>query len=62
MTEEDEIWEIICKAAAREASISIEKAKAILDDAGLTAYHHTGISPAIKVVVSEMKRGERWQN
>jgi hypothetical protein len=55
MSEEDridyeELWAWICGYAAKQAGISAERAEAILEDAGMTAYDHTGTFEAIEVV------------
>jgi hypothetical protein len=58
MTDE-EIWEDICKIAAKQAGISIERAKAILADAGFDAFDHTGIAAAVKVVGRKVGKSSR---
>jgi hypothetical protein len=47
--DDEEIWDSICEVAAKMASISIEKAKELLDDAGFHAYGHTGIVEAVEI-------------
>jgi hypothetical protein len=53
---DEEIWEMICKAAAKKAGIPIEEAKAILADAGFDAFDHTGIFRAVKAVERATRR------
>jgi hypothetical protein len=55
----EEIWEAICKAAARKAGIPTEQAKTLLADAGYSADHHSGIVPACKVVAHAAKKRGR---
>ena len=40
------IWTGICQVAANRAAISVERARAILEDTGQHAYGHTGIVDA----------------
>ena len=52
----EEIWDGICRVAARPAGVSAGRAKAILADAGHHAYGHTGIVEAVEVVVAALHR------
>ena len=49
-TDDEEIWACICRAAAKQAGVSVQTATTILEDAGFHAYGHTGIVEAIDVV------------
>jgi hypothetical protein len=55
MTDE-EIWDSICQFAANRAGVSVERARAILYDAGYYAYGHTGIVEAVDVVSHALGR------
>jgi hypothetical protein len=48
--DEGEIWEGLCVVAAKHAGISIERAQAVLENAGYHAYGHIGILDAVNVV------------
>jgi hypothetical protein len=50
--DEEEIWDGICRVAAKRAGVSVESAKAILAEAGYHAYGHAGIVEAVEVVAA----------
>jgi hypothetical protein len=49
--DDEEIWDSICEVAAKMGSISVERAREILEDAGFHAYGHTGIVEAVEIVI-----------
>jgi hypothetical protein len=58
--ERNDAWRQICKAAARRAGISVERAVVILKSEGRTARHHCGIVDANDVLKrATSKRGLR---
>jgi hypothetical protein len=54
--DDDEIWASICRIAAKNANVSIERARAILEDAGQTADNHIGITEAVETVLWVARR------
>jgi hypothetical protein len=53
---DDEIWLEICRAASQRAGISIEHARAILEDAGQTADDNLGVVEALETVLWAVQR------
>ena len=53
--DDDEIWMRICQVAAKRADVDIERARAILEDAGQTAVDHIGIAEAVETVLWVVK-------
>jgi hypothetical protein len=47
---DEEIWELICKAAAEHSGIPTEHARAILEDVGYSASQHHGVGDAVEFV------------
>jgi hypothetical protein len=60
--DDEEIWDSICEVAAKMASISVEKSKEILEDAGFHAHGHTGIVEAVEIVMVAPQRRVRCPN
>jgi hypothetical protein len=56
--DDDETWARICRMAAKEASVTVERARAILEDAGQTADSHNGVMEAIETVLWMARR--KW--
>jgi hypothetical protein len=48
--DEEKVWLGICQVAAKHTRISVQRARAILEDAGYHAYGHLGIMDAIDVI------------
>jgi hypothetical protein len=53
---DDEIWASICQMASKYAGVTVEHARAILEDAGQTADNHIGIMEAVQTVVWTARR------
>jgi hypothetical protein len=45
------IWTGICQVASQHAGVTVEDARAILEDAGQTADDHIGINEAVETVL-----------
>ena len=54
--DDDKIWTSICRIAGKHAGIPVERARAILEDAGQTADSHIGIAEAVETVVWTVRR------
>jgi hypothetical protein len=57
-TDDEAMWAWICEYAGRQAGISAERARAILEEAGFHAYGHGGAFEAIEIVTEAVRNDE----
>jgi hypothetical protein len=56
--DDEAIWASICRMAAKDAGVTVERARAILEEAGQTADSHNGMMEAIDTVLWVARR--KW--